>query len=103
MTYKNGVLYKGNIVKKINDNVVIVKEDIHLFYNQKDDSFYDIVVLNYMLDLELNKNLTKEEIEAYQNKVNEHKYGYIELLEENKLYIDESSIYEIKKDNKQKN
>ena len=26
MTYKNGVLYKGNIVKKINDNVVIVKE-----------------------------------------------------------------------------
>lgn len=102
MTYKNGVLYKGNIVKKTNDNIVIEKEDIHLFYNQKDDSFYDIVVLNYMLDLELNKQLNKEQIEEYQKIVNEHKYSYLPLKED-KLYVDENSIYEVKINNKQKN
>lgn len=100
MTYKNGVLYKGNIVKNIDNNTVIVKENIHLFYSQKDNSFYDIEVLNYMLDLELNNNLTKEEIEEYQKIVNKHKYQIAAVKD--KLYIDENSIYEIKTDNKQK-
>ena len=89
-TYENGTLYIGNIVKIVNGNKIIAKENAFLMYSQNEDCFYTLDVLNYLLDLETNNNLTEEEQKEYKQIVEANKYQYTD----EQVYIDENVVKE---------
>lgn len=90
--YNQGTLYTGNIVKNINNEKILIKENTMLIYDGQKDCFYTVEVLNYLLDLETNKNLSEEKKEECQRKVNENRYHYCSNKNDCILYIDEESI-----------
>lgn len=100
-TYENGTLYIGNIVKIVNGNKIIVKGNAFLMYSQNEDCFYTLDVLNYLLDLEINNNLSEEEKTEYKEIVEANKYQYKDITDE-EVYIDETSIKEAFSKNKSK-
>lgn len=90
-SYRSGMLYKGNIVKNINGKKVIEKENIDLMYDETNDSFYNLLEsFNDQLDIAFS-NLTEEEKETLNKKIEKHKYSY-SPNEVGKPYVDETSI-----------
>jgi len=100
-TYKNGTLYIGNIIKIVNGNKITAKENAFLIYSQNEDCFYTLDVLNYLLDLETNNNLSEEEKREYKEIVEANRYQYKDITDE-QVYIDESSVKEAFSKNKTK-
>lgn len=90
--YNQGTLYTGNIVKEENDKQIIIKENAMLIYDGQKDSFYTVEVLNYLLDLETNKNLSASEREEYQRIVNKNSYPHCNKRNDNISYIDKKTI-----------
>lgn len=92
-TYENGTLYVGNIVKITNGNKTVAKENAFLIYSKNEDCFYTLDVLNYMLDLEININLSEEEKREYKQIVEANKYQYKNITDE-EVYVDENGVKE---------
>jgi len=100
--YNNGTLYTGNIIRNKNGEKIIAKENTFLIYSKNEDCFYSLDVLNYLLDLEINNNLTDIQRKEYQEIVDANKYQYKNIGEETDIYIDYNSIEEAFSKNKTK-
>lgn len=89
--YNSNTIYKGNIIKNINGEKIIIKENIDLIYESKNDSFYPLEHLNYFLDIDLNEKLSDEKRKEYKKILEEGRYDY-KFTNFDKLYVDEESI-----------
>jgi len=91
--YENGTLYIGDIIRKTNGVPTVAKKQAFLIYSKNEDCFYTLDVLNYLLDLEVNKSLSEEQREEYKEIVETNKYNY-KNIDEDEVYIDENSVEE---------
>lgn len=90
--YTHGDLYTGNIVKVANNEQIILQENVMFIYDGQQEIFYGIEVLNHLLDLETNQDLSTKKKEEYQRIVNENTYLSCSRRNDNKPYIDKESI-----------
>ena len=86
--YKHGNLYIGNI--KIKNE--IVKENAMLIYDKNKNIFYGIEVLNHLIDIETNKNMSIELKEKILNDINKHTFSYSSSRNDSIPYIEQESI-----------
>ena len=93
--YKHGSLYIGNI--KINNQ--IVKENKMFIYEAQKDIFYGIEVLNELIDLESNKEISIETKKSIEDKIKNSTYIHDIERNDNIPYIEENSIQEFSPNN----